>query len=176
MQYVIGGVRRELHAKTIRRVAAQSVPDAIDGRHKYYVNIEGRHYPVKQLFELATGLHRTEFITQQANLNLTRLGFTVEEFQRPSGPETQAGNKNAPSNNAGLGTGQPVSFAVSLEPDEDGYILASCSQLPGCHSQGKSKQEALKNIEEAIRGYVASMKRHGEAIPRVDWDLELLTK
>jgi len=63
------------------------------------------------------------------------------------------------------------SFAVSLETDEDGYVVASCLQLPGCHSQGRSRQEAIENIEEAIRGYIASMKRHGEEMPVIDWEL-----
>lgn len=60
------------------------------------------------------------------------------------------------------------SFAVSLEQDEEGFIIASCPQLPGCHSQGRSREEAVRNIEEAIKGYVASMKRHGEEVPVAD--------
>ena len=63
------------------------------------------------------------------------------------------------------------SFAVSLKQDEDGLITASCPQLPGCHSQGHSREEAIRNIEEAIRGYAASMERHGEEIPSADWEL-----
>ncbi|GAG18073.1 unnamed protein product, partial [marine sediment metagenome] len=49
--------------------------------------------------------------------------------------------------------------------DEDGYIVASCPVLPGCHSQGKTKEEAIANITEAIRGYIISMRKHGEPIP-----------
>ena len=56
-------------------------------------------------------------------------------------------------------------FAIILEKDEDGFILASCPALQGCHSQGKTKAEALANIQEAIRGYIASMRKHGEKIP-----------
>ncbi len=57
-----------------------------------------------------------------------------------------------------------MKFAITLEYDEDGYVVASCPSLPGCHSQGKSKAEALANIQEAIRGYIASMRKHGEPI------------
>ncbi len=171
MEYILGGVRRKLDAGTIRRIANQSVPGPVDGRHKYYVNVEGHRYPVKQLFGLAARITSSEFITQDAIRVLTKLGFTVEEFARPSVSEMEAPNEASPSNYADPEAGQSVSFVVSLEPDEDGYILASCSQLPGCHSQGRSRQEALRNIEEAIHGYLASMKHHGEAIPRVDWDL-----
>ena len=58
-----------------------------------------------------------------------------------------------------------MKFAITLEPDEDGFIVASCPALPGCHSQGKTKEEAIANITEAIRGYIASMRKHGEPIP-----------
>lgn len=56
-------------------------------------------------------------------------------------------------------------FTITLEKDEDGYIIASCPALQGCHSQGKTKEEALTNIQEAIKGYIASMRKHGEKIP-----------
>jgi predicted RNase H-like HicB family nuclease len=56
-------------------------------------------------------------------------------------------------------------FTVTLEKDEDGFIIASCPALQGCHSQGKTKEEALSNIQEAIKGYIASMRKHGEKIP-----------
>jgi len=56
-------------------------------------------------------------------------------------------------------------FTITLEKDEDGYIIASCPALQGCHSQGKTKEEALANVQEAIKGYIASMRKHGEKIP-----------
>ena len=60
-----------------------------------------------------------------------------------------------------------MKFAVTLEQDEDGYIVVSCPALPGCHSQGITEEEAMANIREAIRGYVASMRRHGEPAPTI---------
>ena len=39
---------------------------------------------------------------------------------------------------------------VFLYPDEDGYIIAEVPSLPGCISQGETRQEALQNIQEAI--------------------------
>ena len=57
---------------------------------------------------------------------------------------------------------------VTLEEDEDSFIVASCPALPGCHSQGRTKEEAIANIKEAIRGYIASMRKHGELIPVTD--------
>lgn len=65
-------------------------------------------------------------------------------------------------------------FHVVLEKDEDGWIVAECPSLPGCVSQGKSEQEALENVKEAITAWLwaedqkalASMPppRAGEAI------------
>jgi len=61
-----------------------------------------------------------------------------------------------------------MKFAITLEQDEDGFIIASCPALLGCHSQGKTREEAIANIKEAIRGYIASMRKHGEPIPVTD--------
>ena len=36
--------------------------------------------------------------------------------------------------------------------DEDGFYVASCPAIKGCHSQGKTKREALENIREAVFG------------------------
>lgn len=41
-------------------------------------------------------------------------------------------------------------FHVTLETDEDGWVVAECPALPGCTTQGKDDQEALANIREAI--------------------------
>ena len=60
-----------------------------------------------------------------------------------------------------------MKFAITLEQDEDGYFVASCPALSGCHSQGRTKEEAIANITEAIRGYVASLRKHGEPIPTI---------
>ena len=58
-----------------------------------------------------------------------------------------------------------MKFLVTLEEDEDGFIVASCPALLGCHSQGRSREEALANIKEAIEGVIASMRKHGEPLP-----------
>jgi predicted RNase H-like HicB family nuclease len=42
---------------------------------------------------------------------------------------------------------------VVIEQDESGYFVAEVPALPGCLSQGKSREEALENIKEAIEGW-----------------------
>ena len=43
-----------------------------------------------------------------------------------------------------------MKFANTVERDEDGMWVVECPSIPGCVSQGKTKQQALKNITEAI--------------------------
>jgi predicted RNase H-like HicB family nuclease len=45
-----------------------------------------------------------------------------------------------------------LKLLVTLEPGEDGYIIAECPAIPGCATQGRSEEEALANIKEAIVG------------------------
>jgi predicted RNase H-like HicB family nuclease len=45
-------------------------------------------------------------------------------------------------------------FHVTLEPAEDGWIVAECPALPGCISQGRDEKEVLENIREAITGWL----------------------
>jgi len=54
---------------------------------------------------------------------------------------------------------------VVIYPGEDNYWVAECPSLPGCVSQGKTKQEALQNIKDAIRGYVAALDEDGLPVP-----------
>jgi antitoxin HicB len=58
-----------------------------------------------------------------------------------------------------------MKFRVHVEPDEDGVFVAECPSLPGCVSQGHTRQEALANIKDAIAGYLASLAKHNEAVP-----------
>jgi predicted RNase H-like HicB family nuclease len=54
---------------------------------------------------------------------------------------------------------------VVLYPGEDGYWVVACPSLPGCVSQGKTKEEALANIKEAIAAYVAALEEEGLPVP-----------
>lgn len=50
-----------------------------------------------------------------------------------------------------------MKLRVVLEPSEDGGFTATVPVLPGCISEGDTKEEALRNIEEAIRLYLESV-------------------
>lgn len=48
---------------------------------------------------------------------------------------------------------------------EDGYFVAEVPSLPGCISQGKTREEAIDNIKEAIALYIEVLKEQGKPIP-----------
>ncbi len=48
-------------------------------------------------------------------------------------------------------------YRVIIEQDEDGVFIVECPSLPGCISQGKTREEAIKNIGDAINGYIESL-------------------
>ncbi len=53
---------------------------------------------------------------------------------------------------------------------EDGYWVVECPSLPGCISQGKTKEEAIRNIKEAIKGYVDALEEDGLPVPEEHFD------
>ncbi len=59
---------------------------------------------------------------------------------------------------------------VIIYSGEDGYFVAECPSLPGCISQGKTREEAVTNIKEAIAGYVAALEEDGLPIPEEHFD------
>ncbi len=56
-------------------------------------------------------------------------------------------------------------YRVLIEQDEDGVYVAEVPALPGCISQGKTRNEVIDNIKEAIAGYLESLQAHGEPVP-----------
>lgn len=63
---------------------------------------------------------------------------------------------------------------VIMYKDEDGYWVVVCPSLKGCISQGKTKEEALSNIKEAIAGYIAALEEDGLPVPKDNFEAYLL--
>ena len=55
-------------------------------------------------------------------------------------------------------------YTLSVEKYPDGY-LAYFPALPGCHTWGKTYEDAIKYAEEALAGYLDSLVAHGDRIP-----------
>jgi predicted RNase H-like HicB family nuclease len=58
-----------------------------------------------------------------------------------------------------------MKFRVLVEQDEDGVFIAEVPSLPGCLSDGRTREEALANVREAIALYLESLAAHGDPIP-----------
>ena len=61
-----------------------------------------------------------------------------------------------------------MTYKIFIKKGEDGKFIASVPSLPGCHTQGKSIDEARKNIAEAVRGYLKVAKKFGDKISSDD--------
>jgi predicted RNase H-like HicB family nuclease len=55
---------------------------------------------------------------------------------------------------------------IIIYPGEDKFWVSECPSLPGCISQGKTKEEAIENIKEAIKGYIAALKEDHLPVPK----------
>ena len=175
MDFRIRGRRFRITREDVLGAVQRELPHSGDGRNKYFVALRGQRYPIKQVVRLVTGLPLAGFTAQDAHRILARLGFDIAEQSaegsrsagvpaHPNGDLPGSAALPADQENAGR-DGEVLKLLVVFETDEDGWEVASCPSLPGCHSQGRTREEALANIREAIRGYLASMREHGAPLP-----------
>ena len=57
-------------------------------------------------------------------------------------------------------------YEVCLEEAEEGGYVVTCPALPGCISEGETREEAVANIRDAIEGYLESLRKHGMDEPK----------
>lgn len=62
-------------------------------------------------------------------------------------------------------------YEVFLEKAEEGGYVVTCPALPGCISEGETKEEALAHIKDAIEGYLETLRRHSEPEPEVEVEI-----
>lgn len=58
-----------------------------------------------------------------------------------------------------------MKYRVLIEQDEDGVFVVEVPSLPGCISQGRTRDEALSNAREAMLAYLESLESHGDPVP-----------
>ena len=63
---------------------------------------------------------------------------------------------------------------VMVYPGEDGYWVVECPSLPGCISQGRTREEAITNVQEAIRGYIAALQEDRLPVPQENFEALLV--
>ncbi len=61
-----------------------------------------------------------------------------------------------------------------IYPGEDGYWVAECPSLPGCISQGGTKEDAVTNIKEAIQAYIAALEVDDLPVPEEHFETLLV--
>lgn len=59
---------------------------------------------------------------------------------------------------------------VIIYAGEDGFWVAECPSLPGCVSQGESREQAVLNIREAIEGYILALREDHLPVPEEHFD------
>ena len=64
---------------------------------------------------------------------------------------------------------------VVVRPGEDGYWVAECLSLPGCITQGASREEAIANASDAIRHYIAALEEDHLPVPEEHFDALLVS-
>ena len=62
---------------------------------------------------------------------------------------------------------------MTLERDETGVIVAECPAIPGCVSQGKTEDEAVENIREAIQACIEARAANGMPLTVVTREIEI---
>lgn len=66
-----------------------------------------------------------------------------------------------------------MQYTVVIELGEDDFWIAHVPSLVGCHSQGKTREEALQNIKEAIELYLETCISFGDPIPQPAKEIEV---
>ena len=61
-----------------------------------------------------------------------------------------------------------------IYPGEDGFWVAECPSLPGCVSQGETRDQAIANMREAIEGYILALQDDKLPVPEEHFDALLL--
>jgi predicted RNase H-like HicB family nuclease len=61
---------------------------------------------------------------------------------------------------------KPNEFEVVLQPETEGGFSVSVPALPGCHTQGETREEALEMAKDAIEGYLEVLAEEGRPLPQ----------
>jgi hypothetical protein len=80
--FAIGGKKFDISRRDVENVLKSLEPEPLKGRTKYYIEYDGRRYPIKQVLAAVTGLPRVSFTAADAYRVLTKLGFEVNEWKK----------------------------------------------------------------------------------------------
>lgn len=66
-----------------------------------------------------------------------------------------------------------MKFLITIFQDEDGMFITECPAIPGCVSQGKTEEEALENIQEAIKECLEVRAEKGMPLTVITREVEI---
>jgi hypothetical protein len=92
MRFTLNGQQLDLTAADVRRKLRDVSPEPL---HQYAAQVDAVLYPVKQAFEVATGITRREFTTEAARRHFVELGFEIVDTARRHAAKTPGGGANA---------------------------------------------------------------------------------
>lgn len=72
-----------------------------------------------------------------------------------------------PKKSLGKAASSTYQFPIIIEKDEDGYFVADCPDLAGCHAQGQTLEEAITNIREVVQLHLEILKEDKQEIPNL---------
>jgi len=81
VKFTIRGKVYDITREDVVNAVKDVEPEPLIGKRKYYVEINGKQYPIKQVVGLVTGLPRIAFTAMDAYRILTKLGFEVKEVK-----------------------------------------------------------------------------------------------
>lgn len=64
-------------------------------------------------------------------------------------------------------------LVVTIERDEEGWYVAECPEIPGCVTQGRTEEEALENIKEAIELCLEVRREKGLPLTVPTYEIEV---
>jgi predicted RNase H-like HicB family nuclease len=62
-----------------------------------------------------------------------------------------------------------LQYRVIVERDEDGVLVAKVPDLPGCATEGKTREELMKNVKEAIQAYLEVLRANSLSAQLMTW-------
>lgn len=64
-------------------------------------------------------------------------------------------------------------FVVTIDTDEDGIFVAECPSIPGCVSQGETREQAIMNVRDAIRQCLEVRAERGLPLTVATYEVEI---
>ena len=99
------------------------------------------------------------------NLSAPSTSVTVRTGRAVAGKSCEANQTRMSAFMCNTDMVKRMKLRIFVTQDENGIFVSEVPELPGCVSQGNTREDAIANIKDAISGYVASLKKHNEPTP-----------